>query len=298
MPKTSIHSSFISHTFEDTKRSNSSLPKTRSRFSLDFLVYPMPTIALLDIGHTRVKLATAYTLSPLAVERVHEWETKDVDWATVASWTQKVVVADELLCCCVVQAWLDGVNDQALEEMFGMPVQVLSVGEWTDYDPHQLGVDRYLLARGAVSYYPESAVVVSAGTTITVDVVGVANEDIEEASTDVHISHLGGWILPGARVVEEGYKSITPHFPSMSLPGTHSRITIPSTTADATQQGLALMITSMLSRIIDEFGIEVVYFTGGDGALLRDLWEAQATAPYDVHVELIPDLLFYGMMSG
>jgi type III pantothenate kinase len=268
----------------------------------------MPTIALLDIGHTRVKLATASTLSPLDVERVHEWETKDVDWATIASWTQKVVVADELRCCCVVQAWLTRSNHQALEEMFGMPVRVLSVGEWTDYDPHQLGVDRYLLARGAVSYYPEPAVVVSAGTTITVDVVGVANEDIadedlggeniSDESSDVHISHLGGWILPGARVVEEGYKSITPHFPSMSLPGTHSRITIPSTTADATQQGLALMITSMLSRIIDEFGIEVVYFTGGDGALLRDLWEAQATAPYDVHVELIPDLLFYGMMSG
>ncbi|MDR9387996.1 MAG: type III pantothenate kinase [Balneolaceae bacterium] len=267
----------------------------------------MPTIALLDIGHTRVKLATASTLSPFDVERVHEWETKDVDWATIASWTQKVVVADELRCCCVVQAWLDGANDQALEEMFGMPVQVLSVGEWTEYDPYQLGVDRYLLARGAVSYYPESAVVVSAGTTITVDVVGIADEDVGgediadedtgDESSDVHISHLGGWILPGARVVEKGYKSITPHFPSMSLPGIHNRITIPSTTADATQQGLALMITSMLSRIIDEFGIEVVYFTGGDGALLRDLWEAQATDPYDIHVELIPDLLFYGMIS-
>lgn len=274
----------------------------------------MPTVALLDIGHTRVKMATASTLDPFDVERVHEWDTQGMDWAAIASWTQQHVVADELRCCCVVRSWLNGTSEQTLEDLFGMPVRILSVGEATEYDPEQLGVDRYLLAHGAASYYPESAVVISAGTTITVDVVGVSTGDgvmgdgdasvdgdaSDEASgsSDVQVSHVGGWILPGARVLEQGYKGITPHFPSITLPGSQTGVTIPSNTADATQEGLALMITSMISRIIDEFKIEVVLFTGGDGALIRDLWETQANDPYDLHVELVPDLLFYGMMSG
>ena len=274
----------------------------------------MPTVALLDIGHTRVKMATASTLDPFDVERVHEWDTHGANWDSIAAWTQQHVIADELRCCCVVHSWLDGTTEQALEELFGMPVRVMSVGEATEYDPQQLGVDRYLLAHGAAGYYPESAVVISAGATITVDVVGVVEGEDEAGevvtgdegdaigeatgSSDVRVSHLGGWILPGARVVEQGYKGITPHFPSITLPGSHAGISIPSNTTDATQEGLALMITSIISRIIDEFEIEVVFFTGGDGALLRDLWEAQVDAPYDLHVELVPDLLFYGMMGA
>lgn len=274
----------------------------------------MPTVALLDIGHTRVKMATASTLDPFDVERVHEWDTHGANWDSIAAWTQQHVIADELRCCCVVHSWLDGTTEQALEELFGMPVRVMSVGEATEYDPQQLGVDRYLLAHGAAGYYPESAVVISAGTTITVDVVGVVEGEDEAGevatgdegdaigeatgSSDVRVSHLGGWILPGARVVEQGYKGITPHFPSITLPGSHAGISIPSNTTDATQEGLALMITSIISRIIEEFEIEVVFFTGGDGALLRDLWEAQVDAPYDLHVELVPDLLFYGMMGA
>jgi pantothenate kinase type III len=269
----------------------------------------MPTIVLLDIGHTRIKMAAASTLDPFEVERVHEWNTQDANWNDIAAWTQKHVVADELRCCCVVHTWLDKADEQALEKQFGMPVRVLNVGEATEYDPQQLGVDRYLLAHGAASYYPESAVVVSAGTTVTVDVVGIQMDEDEAGgegdasgksneSSETHVSHLGGWILPGARVVEQGYKGITPHFPSITLPGSQTGVTIPSNTADATQEGLAIMITSMISRIIDEFKVEVVFFTGGDGALLRDLWETQTDAPYDVHVELVPDLLFYGMMNA
>ncbi|HBD42561.1 MAG TPA: hypothetical protein DC011_02515, partial [Bacteroidetes bacterium] len=139
----------------------------------------MPTVALLDIGHTRVKMATASTLDPFDVERVHEWDTHGANWDSIAAWTQQHVIADELRCCCVVHSWLDGTTEQALEELFGMPVRVMSVGEATEYDPQQLGVDRYLLAHGAAGYYPESAVVISAGTTITVDVVGVVEGEDE-----------------------------------------------------------------------------------------------------------------------
>lgn len=282
----------------------------------------MPTIALLDIGHSRVKLASATTLASFDVERVSEWDTHSVDWKEIATWVKAHVVADELRCCCVVHSWMEEASNIDLERLFAMPVRMLGVGTATAYDPTQLGVDRYLLSQGALAYCHETALVVSAGTTITLDVVTNLDERGELGSKNVSATnsksdskagpqndrvkdnpliHQGGWILPGLSVLKQGYEQITPHFPQLRYPDSVSivqGIQIPTQTHDAISHGFALSLTSLISRLLEEYEIADVYFTGGDGATLRDLWESYAENPHDTHVEVVPDLLFYGMMKS
>ena len=270
----------------------------------------MPTIALLDIGHTRVKLASATTIASFDIERLKEWDTHSVDWAEIAAWVQTHVVADELRCCCVVRSWMEEASNLDLETLFAMPVRMLAVGTATAYDPTQLGVDRYLLSQGALAYHHETALVVSAGTTITLDVVTHADKQSENDSEtgsqkssekDSPLIHQGGWILPGLSVLKQGYEHSTPHFPPLKYPEVNSNtqgIQIPTQTHEALSHGFALSLTTMISRLLEEYEITDLYFTGGDGATLRDLWESNAQSPYDTHVEVVPDLLFYGMMVG
>lgn len=133
------------------------------------------------------------------------------------------------------------------------------VGIETEYDISMLGLDRLLGALGAVLNGKSNAVVIDAGTMLTIDVVkkGV---------------HKGGCILCGIGSLEKAYRDILPAYSR----GEWS-MDIPLTTQDACAAGLyaqtiystAVALKGYYKTFFTELGQRVpLFITGGDAGYL------------------------------
>lgn len=145
------------------------------------------------------------------------------------------------------------------------------------YAPGEAGIDRLANVAATVNIGISSAIIIDAGTAITVEVV---NEN----------EFAGGVIMPGLHMQIHSLFQGTGHLPLITLePGPDSFAT---NTVDAIKVGVvngsAYALHGMLDRICSEISTQPkVIITGGDAALLQPLlhWES----------ELIPDLTFRGI---
>jgi type III pantothenate kinase len=138
-------------------------------------------------------------------------------------------------------------------------------------NPDRVGIDRLLAAWMASQLYPgKSAIVVDAGSAITVDMI---SRDAE---------FLGGAILPGIALQFDSLARGTDALPSIELPPaseiTPESLPLPAVdTVSAIRSGILLGAAGAIDGLIEhrmerskERLIEVI-FTGGDGPLLSRL---------------------------
>jgi type III pantothenate kinase len=144
----------------------------------------------------------------------------------------------------------------------------------------KLGVDRWLSILVATDI-ADKAIIISAGTAITVDLV-------------IDRVHKGGFIVPGLHlmrkmVVEDldlvNFEQITDHVENSLLP---------NTTRDAVLGGTLYMVAAFLNTVIEDFKLEEVsdlkiIASGGDFAKIRPLLSYE--------VEEITDLVIQGMIK-
>jgi type III pantothenate kinase len=149
-------------------------------------------------------------------------------------------------------------------------------------DPGRLGVDRWIAVIAAHHATDGAACVISAGTAVTFDAVDAAGQ------------HLGGLILPGARLfaaaLDRNTSDIGPTQPAAGVP--RGLEVLGRTTAAAVGNGAWLALAAALDRaaIKVERALgerPVVYLTGGDAARLEDWLETA--------VELRADLVLEGL---
>ncbi len=142
--------------------------------------------------------------------------------------------------------------------------------------PETLGMDRVLATVGAWSLTGSPALVVDAGTAITIDQV---------SSKGVF---LGGVIMPGIAVLERSLRQNT------DLPAVDRRLPDhwpPKSTEEALQWGLTGSVKAAVQAHIQKFresdSDASIFMTGGDGQWLADIT--------GLNVRVEPDLVFIGM---
>jgi type III pantothenate kinase len=172
---------------------------------------------------------------------------------------------DAVAASCVVPPWRDAV-ESALGE--GGPAVL-----WAGYDsplpfrvdleePRAVGPDRLAAAAGAVARGASSAVVVDAGTAVTVDILDAG-------------CFIGGSIMPGLGLMLEALHSGTAALPSLDpssavgeaargFPGRSTRSAIAAGTVEGYIGGVAALVDRSLARAAGA----VLFLTGGGASLL------------------------------
>lgn len=235
---------------------------------------------LIDIGNSRIKWLYGHDV-PGIVEAV-SYKT---------NWQERLFRAFHLMPAPNLIG-LSSVNQQSIEEeiivlvdrLWQKPVKIFHAQKHTNgsltvgyEDPTQLGTDRYLAMLGARSLCQDPLCVVGCGTAITLDAV------------DGQGRHLGGFILPGIRLMENALLNNTQKLSPMrwtaQLMGTD--------TATCIGAGIHHAIPAGIDAIMDEMeGRHGVYFNryafGGDAQILfgnRPTYRIE------------PDLMFRGMFA-
>ncbi len=250
----------------------------------------MPEILLLDLGSSSLKWQTRSAAGLVL-------ETGRQDWSPSGT-------APELPQCQPQAVWMARVGAAEREESLRAAlrahygaVPVVSVrpradgpgGLRLDYDLHQFGADRYCALLGVVARTRKPAVVVDAGTAVTVDLLGAAGR------------HLGGYILPGLR---GGLAAVNRLFPQAlqtevaptlrqapeSLP-VDSGVLPGHDTGEALLRGWVLGLAGAVQRVgsqtAETSGDMEWWLTGGDAGWLSSL--------LDRPVHRVPGLVFDGM---
>lgn len=157
-------------------------------------------------------------------------------------------------------------------------------------DPSRMGVDRWLAMLAGYHRTGGACCVVDCGSAITVD----------HLAADGH--HLGGYIMPGLRLMRESLVLSTQRVKpqSQTLP---NRITPGRSTEEAVDHGIHLMLAALAQRVLADTGHLLgpdarLLVTGGDGpqflhfAGAGALMSENAAEPF---LELVPDLVLDGL---
>jgi type III pantothenate kinase len=251
-----------------------------------------------DLGNSRCKLRL-WRAGEEAAAQAHprvQLASRDFDsrvgiGAEVSAWLDEIPSVDAVAICGVASSALEDELLRALEtapavhprnRRGSQPEPGLAVA---CLEPEKVGRDRLFAARGALELCRASAIVVDAGTALTVDAV-------REDGT-----FLGGAIAPGptllAKVLAEGTARL-PRIEPRPRPAALGR-----TTEEALQAGVVVgfrgAARELVERVSDEAGFAgaPVVLTGGAGRFLR---EPNAFVARRVFEE--PDLVHIGLLAA
>lgn len=141
-------------------------------------------------------------------------------------------------------------------------------------DPRQLGVDRWLAVLACWQNVSRQAVVVDAGSALTIDILADGG-------------HRGGYILPGMSLLERALGAgtwginVEPGRGRDQRPGTE--------TASAVSNGSLIASVGAVEHAATVAGIRAIVLTGGDSGWLR-----RYLSP-DFRVTEVPDLVIDGL---
>jgi len=121
----------------------------------------------------------------------------------------------------------------------------------TRYRPEQLGVDRWLALLASRARGLQPCVVVDAGSATTIDVLDAAGE------------HLGGYILPGAAMMEQAVLGGTAIRPAAAEGGGQG---LPQGTAEAIREGALQSQVALVERVRGGLGDAAPVVLGGGAA--------------------------------
>lgn len=150
-------------------------------------------------------------------------------------------------------------------------------------DASQMGVDRWLAILAAYQRCA-GAIVVSAGSAVTVDLL--CGDGM----------HLGGYIVPGLRLMKESLRLNTDQV-NIGHQQRQQSLVPGESTVEAVMRGVPLMVVGLVGDAVirlqqhDGLGAPPVLVTGGDGEYLVSLMVAREL-PY---VEYVPSLIFEGL---
>ncbi len=147
-------------------------------------------------------------------------------------------------------------------------------------EPQRLGVDRWLGVLAAYHRAAGAACVIDSGTAATFDAVAADG------------AHLGGLILPGARLLAAALDRNTSNIGATPVPAAAPKglELLGRDTATAVGHGAMLALASALDRAVRTVAAAVgavprVYLTGGDAMHLREWLETKVEARADLVLE-------------
>jgi len=238
--------------------------------------------ALVDIGNTRIKWAL-YDGKRLGQHgnAVHR-DVRDAALQTFARIlpreVTRLVVAnvagDEM-----AQGLRAVIGSRAVVEFIATSAERFGV-RCAYAEPQRLGVDRWLAVLAAHAQAAGAACVIDSGTAVTFDAVAADG------------AHLGGLILPGARLLAAALDRNTSNIGATPVPAAAPKglALLGRDTATAVGYGAMLALAAALDRAVRTVAAAVgsaprVYLTGGDAATLRDWLETKVEPRADLVLE-------------
>ena len=158
------------------------------------------------------------------------------------------------------------VNDKKTKELLKKNPNSIDLAKHINFNTSYegLGIDRIMACKSV-----EDGVVIDAGSAITIDIM-------------VSGIHLGGYILPGLKAINDSYKKISEKLDYNFISQIDTKI-LPSNTIEAISYGGIGMVISMIEKASKN---QKIYFTGGDGVYLSRFFDNSI---------YIKDLVFRGM---
>jgi type III pantothenate kinase len=197
---------------------------------------------------------------------------------------QGVTSVSEVRASCVANTTVITALQYQLFEQFSVRIKMaqvtVKVGAVTcGYkNPQQLGVDRWLAIVAAYKKFPERLLVVDAGSAITVDLVN--GEGL----------HLGGYIFPGLRLMNESLRRGTAAVDVVANSATE--LLLPGEdTQQAVNKGCLLAAVAAVEKLVLQHPSKIVV-TGGDAQPLIKGLCLQGSASKLSHC---PDLVLDGL---
>ncbi|MFO7764549.1 MAG: type III pantothenate kinase [Wenzhouxiangellaceae bacterium] len=240
----------------------------------------MPDDWLLELGHTRLKLARRVDgglsgIEAIELDRFGQWLAARRPGRGDRFWLAAVPMPDVTARVSgeLVRAGLDWTSVST--DSASLPVAASYPG---------MGVDRWLALQPAWARVRSALCLVDCGTATTVDLVGACGR------------HLGGWIMPGMEAARQGLLTRAPGLrrPAVGSPAVPGPA---RDTAEAVESGLLLQQAGgivqayTLATGLPEFApAPPVLLTGGAAAPLQSLLEGRGLS---VRVE--PDLVLQGL---
>jgi len=128
----------------------------------------------------------------------------------------------------------------------------INLRSWVDFDKYyeSMGIDRVMCCEAV-----ENALVVDAGSAITVDLIR-------------NSIHQGGFIYPGLAAMQKTYKNISPRL-EVSLNFDIDLATMPKNTEDAISFGILAPMVSYIRSLADHLPLII---TGGDAEKLHNFF--------------------------
>ncbi len=149
-------------------------------------------------------------------------------------------------------------------------------------EPGRLGVDRWLAVIAAFHCHPEGALVVDAGTALTIDLV------------DARGQHLGGYILPGLNLMQQSLRQDTARirYNEASAPALEPGRSTAEAVANGAALAAAASVAAARAQARERLGhSSAALLTGGDAPLLMRLLDEKAEG-----FEYSPDLVLDGLV--
>lgn len=151
---------------------------------------------LIDAGNTRVKTALMDSeghLEPWFNAHYSELNQYRIETPLEGVWIAAVSGVEQNN---ELETWL---TEQQQSQIVRVESEAAAFGVKNAYEqPNHLGVDRWLAMVGAFDEQPKAAVIIDAGTAITVDWI------------DERGHHLGGWIAPGVDLMKNSVTQRAP----------------------------------------------------------------------------------------
>lgn len=157
------------------------------------------------------------------------------------------------------------------------------------YDtPKTLGIDRMVLAAGAVLLYPnENILIVDAGTCVTYDFVTAKNE------------YLGGAISPGLRLRYESLHNFTAKLPLLTKKAPENFIG--TTTEEAIHSGVVNGLCNEIEGFLSEYSVKneqfTIILTGGDANFLANRLKSVIFADENFLLKSLQQLYTYSLQN-
>lgn len=154
--------------------------------------------------------------------------------------------------------------------------------------PKTLGIDRMVLAAGAVLLYPnQNSLIIDAGTCVTYDFVTNKNE------------YLGGAISPGLRLRYESLHNFTANLPLLHKKSPENFIG--NTTDEAIHSGVVNGLCNEIEGFVSQYSVKneqfTIILTGGDANFLANRLKSIIFADENFLLKSLQQLYTYSLQN-